>query len=75
VIFVLLVTAIGTSLWQRFNDVLASPKGVLSLGQGWRMGPTAWSWKIAEIFREKLYVVIMSLPSMTMNDLNILWYQ
>lgn len=29
VIFVLLVTAIGTSLWQRFNDVLASPKGVL----------------------------------------------
>ncbi|CAJ1439916.1 unnamed protein product [Effrenium voratum] len=29
VIFVLLVTAVGTSLWQRFNDVLASPKGVL----------------------------------------------
>lgn len=29
VIFVLLVTAVGTSLWQRFNDVLTSPKGVL----------------------------------------------
>jgi len=29
VIFVLLVTAIGTSLWQRFNDILSSPKGLL----------------------------------------------
>eukprot|EP00913_Durusdinium_trenchii_P026190 g24570.t1 len=34
VIFVLLVTAVGTSLWQRFNDVLTSPKGVLFLGTG-----------------------------------------
>lgn len=33
VIFVLLVTAIGTSLWQRFGDVLTSPKGVLPLGE------------------------------------------
>ena len=38
-IFVLLVTAIGTSLWQRFSDVLTSPKGLLRLAKPTVGGP------------------------------------
>lgn len=53
VIFVLLVTAIGTSLWQRFNDILSSPKGLLFLAQG-ITGRSVFVCLLLEKWRKKL---------------------